>query len=113
MVDIFTRAFPLTEKRNIHAAAESLKIMGQVPKSSRVVLLDDTYVTGATIASCAAMLRKRGFAGTIAAFCIGYDVAARKATELHERKTHWRITWSSNDKRPDAKFIGRWGADKP
>jgi hypothetical protein len=107
--NLLTRPSPSRKKREVQANINSLRFSGPLPSTSRIVLLDDVYVTGCALVSCAAVLREKGYVGDIAAFCVGYDVAEDAAKKLHELKQWWRLSWRPGWERPKREPMGAWG----
>lgn len=97
------------EKHNTGAALESLKFDGPVPNEPVVILVDDTFVTGASLVACAKRLLTEGYRGKIDAFCVAYDIHRRNAKEQHPIKRCFRIDWSAGQRRPNETPLGLWG----
>jgi hypothetical protein len=96
------------KKHDVLVGLESLAMSTELPSSEWLVLVDDTFVTGATLASCAIMLRDHGYGGEIAAFCVGYDVDPREASMAQVNKIRRQITWKSGNVRPEVVRQGTW-----
>ena len=105
---LLDRRSPPAGKRHVQAAIDTLELAEPLPSPARIVLVDDVCTSGSTLASCAAFLRDRGYQGTIAAFCVAYDVAQALADQVQPRKTTWRVTWSPDRPRSTTELVGPW-----
>jgi Phosphoribosyl transferase domain len=97
------------KKRNVVHNINTLAVVGPIPRERRVVLVDDVATTGSTLVACAHLLRDQGYKGSIAAFCVAYDVDPRDAHSAQPPNREWLIRWAHPYSRPRFKPVGTWG----